>query len=337
MGLGEENILFVGGYGTGTANRNIPCRCVCASVGGAALGAHGLCALSSVDGTEDDPLDLDVDLSAEGEDILIFDDEADLGVEACCEGALNGTFRPVDSLRRYVVCLFLALAALSAVPTVYTCGGDARYEGLPPTGEWVLNIYDGDVDGLTGRLIDWGITLDLVPCNREYRWTELGASTALVKPEARHDATAVAVGHSWFMWGGRTYREFQDLWRYDMGACTRGACGWLREPPLIPCVADTDEWVELTLARPLPQAPALGRVGVLAPWGVMTWGGRNTGSHHLAPQTMYRVCCRRHPALAPCTDGALLVCVCLAVGHGRCQVGGSPASACVGSSASRAR
>ena len=220
MGLGEENILFVGGYGTGTANRNIPC---------------------SVDGTEDDPLDLDVDLSAEGEDILIFDDEADLGVEACCEGALNGTFRPVDSLR--------------------------RYEGLPPTGEWVLNIYDGDVDGLTGRLIDWGITLDLVPCNREYRWTELGASTALVKPEARHDATAVAVGHSWFMWGGRTYREFQDLWRYDM---------------------DTDEWVELTLARPLPQAPALGRVGVLAPWGVMTWGGRNTGSHHLAPQTMYR-------------------------------------------------
>ena len=43
------------------------------------------------------------------------------------------------------------------------------------------------------------------------------------------------------------------------------------------------------MARRLSHAPALGRAGVLSPWGVVTWGGRNTGSHHLAPQNTYRV------------------------------------------------
>lgn len=96
-----------------------------------------------------------------------------------------------------------------------------RYTGLPPTGEWVLNIYDGSVDGLKGHLYEWGITMNLVPCNREYSWTQLGASTASNRPPARHDATGVVVGHSWFIWGGMTHTKLEDMWRFDLGACAR--------------------------------------------------------------------------------------------------------------------
>ena len=198
MGLGEENVLFVGGYGKGTANRNTPCN---------------------NDPVLDVAVDATVDVGAVGTVQLVFDDDAADGVENCCEGVLNGTFRPVDSLSR---CVALASQPRAVSGLTQGCSSVDRYEGLSPKGEWVLSIYDGDVDALSGRLLAWGLTFQVVPCDRQYAWSEMGASTAMHKPPERHDATAVAVDDSWFIFGGRTNSELNDLWRYDVGAEPHG-------------------------------------------------------------------------------------------------------------------
>lgn len=88
-------------------------------------------------------------------------------------------------------------------------------------------------------------------------------------------------------------------------------CVRARVTLLVPlCCADTLRWQMLPIPKDKPQISTpnrlldlpqpnyvvratspLGRVGVLSPWGVLTFGGKSPIANHISPPTVQRVCC----------------------------------------------
>lgn len=203
--------------------------------------------------------------------VVWFDDQAaDPAAECCREvgvtgagasnvynGFMDGRFRPVDSLSRYV--------------------------GLPSAGDWHLAVYDPVLNNVTGSVLSWGMRVHVGPCERRYRWRKLEPPMA---PPARYDASSVVLGHHMFVFAGRGESRHDDMWRFDRQTVT-----WQRMPiprdqtpvraPAAPLVLNIPQF----LVRPdLP----LGRAGVMTPWGVLTFGGRSPHAHHLDPPSVVR-------------------------------------------------
>ena len=95
----------------------------------------------------------------------------------------------------------------------------STYAGLRPSGEWVLGVYDHDVDGLKGKLEDVSLRFTTQECDQTFHWTPLlghhqndtdssstssgSANSEKQWPAPRAQHAVVVVDHSLFVFGGR--------------------------------------------------------------------------------------------------------------------------------------
>ena len=154
-----------------------------------------------------------------------FDDNSAQPIADCCQaddgsiynGYMDGRYRPVDSLERCARPLISPSGVFGSMLLRLLCV--SRYRGLPANGTWKLALYDPYMNSVNGTLLAWGVRVHTGPCNRRYRWQKL--TPANTGPSPRYDATAVVVDRSMFVFGGRAVGIFDEMWRFDRGACAR--------------------------------------------------------------------------------------------------------------------
>lgn len=129
----------------------------------------------------------------------VFSDDATLPVSTSeFVSPFTGTFQPIEPL--------------------------STYAGLRASGEWVLGVYDHDVDGLKGKVEDVSLRFTTQECDQTFHWTPLlghhqnntasststssGSASANddnVWPSPRAQHAAVVVDQSMFVYGGRGF------------------------------------------------------------------------------------------------------------------------------------
>jgi len=93
----------------------------------------------------------------------------------------------------------------------------STYAGLRASGEWVLGVYDHDVDGLRGKVEDVSLRFTTQECDRTFHWTPLlgghqndttssaSANDDDTWPSPRAQHAVAVVDQSMFVYGGRGF------------------------------------------------------------------------------------------------------------------------------------
>ena len=129
---------------------------------------------------------------------LVFDDDAVISVAASeARAPFRGHYRPVEKL--------------------------STFHGLRSRGDWVLGVYDYDIDHMEGSVLDYRLHFTVAECDQTFHWRELTASDVSArKPDPRAQHANMVVGDSLFIFGGRGRGSGQtqhpkllhDLWRF---------------------------------------------------------------------------------------------------------------------------
>ncbi|GMH79973.1 hypothetical protein TL16_g08344 [Triparma laevis f. inornata] len=159
-----------------------------------------------------------------------------------------------------------------------------KFAGSMANGEWTLEVYDPEVDGVVGNLVDWKLHFIMSPCVAKAVWTSkttrvcahshfsegegggivyrgcTGSDTAIVGgsvsasagPSPRFQHSSVQIKNVLYIMGGSNGNLLDDIWRYDKSAST---------------------WVQLKGAVEPPVV--FGRSLSLTPWGMLAFGGLN--------------------------------------------------------------
>ena len=114
-------------------------------------------------------------------------------------------------------------------------------------GEWTLEVYDSEVDGIGGTLDEFKIHFKVKPCIEKFSWTEIssrecrqsyssggsgsglvyegcGGSNSAIRggslsssagPTPRFRHSAIAIENILYVIGGEGGGQLTDIWRYD--------------------------------------------------------------------------------------------------------------------------
>ena len=150
-------------------------------------------------------------------------------------------------------------------------------------GEWTLEVYDSEVDGIGGTLDEFKIHFKVKPCIEKFSWTEIssrecrqsyssggsgsglvyegcGGSNSAIRggslsssagPTPRFRHSAVAIENVLYVIGGEGGGQLTDIWRYDKSS---------------------DDWLELNADVQTPSW--YGRQLALTPYGLLGFGGK---------------------------------------------------------------
>jgi len=172
----------------------------------------------------------------------VFADDALLGVHDCCAGvamtsaanlaapidgtlppvytALRGRFRPLSSLRD-------------------------RFLGVRAAGVWRLRVFDAELDGFSGLVVSWSVTITSRPCAPGLGWLAINGGGGSGPGPRAGAAVAVAAGDgALYLWGGVSevtplYRgeaplppPYDAVWRFSgtAGEWAWALAGQLRHP-----------------------------------------------------------------------------------------------------------
>ncbi|GMI45850.1 hypothetical protein TrCOL_g12554 [Triparma columacea] len=158
-----------------------------------------------------------------------------------------------------------------------------KFVGMKVNGEWTLEVYDSEVDGIGGTLDEFKIHFKVKPCVEKFAWTEIssrecrqsyssgGSGSGLVYegcggsnsaiwggslsssagPTPRFRHSAVAIENVLYVIGGEGGGQLTDIWRYDKSS---------------------DNWLELNADVQTPSW--YGRQLALTPYGLLGFRGK---------------------------------------------------------------
>ena len=157
----------------------------------------------------------------------------------------------------------------------------SHFEGSPTNGQWVLSIFDSNIDQMKGTLINWKLHFDVTYCNEGIHWSKLSTNSNSCgdtiindgKSEnrncsddcgrheitreifyPRHSHTAIAVENDVFVIGGYAHGIMSEIWRFNY---------------------KTKDWIQLKNSLERPKF--YGQTAILTPFGMVTIGGIRNG------------------------------------------------------------
>lgn len=157
----------------------------------------------------------------------------------------------------------------------------SQFEAVRADGNWTLSIFDSDIDGMKGTLLDWKLYFDVGYCSEGVYWKKLSTNSNSCEESIlydgkvetknctndcgrhkntkevfypRHSHTALAINNDVFVVGGNAHQAMSEIWRFNY---------------------DTRTWVHLhdNLKRP----KFYGQVASLTPFGIIMFGGIHYG------------------------------------------------------------